>query len=115
MKAAIQIIRDADRGQLLTDMQAALDDIANAIEKNGGGVGEIKLSFKIKPKAAGAYEIASKLDVTVPQPSRLPAIMFRDNDSGEFTRRDPRQPELPVVVDAEFRNRKPNTEEEANG
>ena len=46
MKAAIQIIRDADRGQLLTDMQLALDDIANAIERNGGGVGEIKLLAK---------------------------------------------------------------------
>lgn len=104
MKAAMQIIRDADRGQLLTDMQFGLDDIANAIEKNGGGVGEITLSFKIKPKAAGAYEIASKLDIKIPQPSRLPAIMFREEDSGEFTRRDPRQPDLPVVVEADFRN-----------
>lgn len=47
MKAAIQIIREADRGQLLTDLQGGLDEIVNGIEQHGGQ-GEIVIKLKIK-------------------------------------------------------------------
>lgn len=107
MQGALQILREADRGQLLDDFDLALADIANAIEKNGGGTGTIKITVAIEAKAEGAYQVSTKLDVKIPQPPRLPGLLFREEDSGEFTRRDPRQPELPSVVDADFKNRRP--------
>ncbi len=104
MKAAIQIIREADRGELLTDFQQALDDIVNAIEaERGVGVGEITIKLKIKAKG-DAYQVTSDLKVKVPERARLDTTMFFDADAGELTRKDPRQPDLPEVVAADFRN-----------
>lgn len=105
MKAVIQVIREADRGQLLTDMEQGLTDICNEIEKRGGaGGGEITIKIKVGCKSEGAYDFKTSLKVTISEPPRLPMIMFRDEDSGELSRKDPRQPDLPVVVDADFKN-----------
>lgn len=105
MKAAIDLIATADRGQLKTDLQNGLDEIVNAIEINGGGTGEVKITLTIKRKG-DAYQIGSKLDVKVPQKPRLDSIRFFDADSGELVGRDPRQPDLPVVREADFQNKK---------
>ncbi len=102
MKSAIQLIREADRGQLLSDFEEALQDIVNAIEEHGGK-GVIKITLGLT-KRNDAYMIESKLDHVIPQAPRAPAIMFFNADQGEFSRADPRQPVLPVVVDAETTN-----------
>ena len=104
MSNAIQIIRDADRGQVLQDLQRGLDEIVQAIEADRGqGVGEITLKLKIKSKSEGAYTIIPSLTIKVPQPARLETLAFLDNE-GELQRYDPRQPVLPSVVEADFRN-----------
>lgn len=106
MKAAIQMIREADRGQIMTDMQQALDDIVEAIENaRGDGKGRITLTFEVTSPSPGAFEIKSKLDVKIPAPPRLPTTMFL-GEGGELSRHDPRQPVMPSVVDADFRNRR---------
>ncbi len=106
MKAAIQMIREADRGQLLIDAQAGIDQIVQAIEDaHGVGKGKVTLTFEITSEVPGAYTIASKLDVKVPQPKRLDAQFFL-SDSGELQRHDPRQPPLPSVVEADALNRR---------
>lgn len=102
MKAAIQIIREADRGQLLDDLQKSLDDIVTAINSHGGE-GKIVITLKVKAKG-DAFQVSSALDVKVPMPPRLDSIMFFDPDRGELTRADPRQPVMPSVVEADFRN-----------
>lgn len=110
MKSAIQLIREADRGQLLTDFEGALDEIVNAIELHGG-VGEINIKLKIK-KRGDAYMVSSELKSAIPQPPRVDALFFFDADKAEFTRKDPRQPDLPMVVDADFRNNRGSAAEE---
>lgn len=112
-KAAIQLIREADRGQLLDDLQRGVDDIVEAIEAaHGQGTGEVTIKLKIRSEAEGAYKISAALAVKVPQPKRLDTLMFLDADSGDLVRRDPRQPELPAVVDADFRNRRGSADTE---
>ena len=107
MKAAIQMIREADRGQLVPDLQQGLDDIVKAIEEaRGAGKGSITLKFDISSPAPGTYEVKSKLDVKVPGRQRSPSLMYLDSESGELSRNDPRQPALPSVVEADFRNRR---------
>jgi len=102
MKSAIQLIREADRGQLLTDFEGSLDEIINAIELHGG-VGEINIKLKIK-KRGDAYMVSSELKHQVPQPPRVDALFFFDPEKAELTRKDPRQPDLPAVVEADFKN-----------
>ncbi len=106
MKAAIQMIREADQGQLLIDFQEGVDLIVQAIEDaHGAGKGKLTLTFEITSEVPGAFTIASKLDVKVPQPKRLDAQFFL-SDSGELSRTDPRQPVLPSVVRADALNRR---------
>lgn len=102
MKSAIQLIREADRGQLLTDFEGALAEIINAVELHGGS-GEIAIKLKIK-KRGDAYMVSSELKHAVPQPPRVDALFFFDPSTAELTRKDPRQPDLPAVVEADFRN-----------
>ena len=64
MKSAIQLIREVDRGQLLQDFEAALDDIVEAIEGHGGkGSITIKLSLSRK---SDAYEVKGDLKFDLP-------------------------------------------------
>jgi len=106
MKAAIQMIREADRGQLLIDAQEGIDAIVAAIEAaHGVGKGKVTLTFEITSEVPGAFTIDGKLDVKVPQPKRLGAQFFLGDD-GELSRTDPRQPVLPVVVRADQLNRR---------
>jgi len=104
MKSILEIIRRADRGQLLTDSEQHLVDIANAIEKHGGGAGEITIKISVKAKAEGAYEFKTTMKAKIPEPDRLSVLLFRDEDSGDFSREDPRQPEFGEVVDVASRN-----------
>ena len=97
MKAAFQMTREADRGQLLIDAQTALDEIVQAIkDAHGVGKGKITLTFEITSEVPGAFTIDSKLNFKVPQPKRL----------GAHSRTDPRQPVLPSVVRADTLNRR---------
>jgi hypothetical protein len=102
MKSFVQIIRQGDRGQLLNDAEKALDDIVTAINSYGG-TGTISLKIKVKGKG-DAFEIQSELKHEVPQPPRTASLFFFDGETQDLTRRDPRQPDLPVVVDADFKN-----------
>lgn len=101
----IQMIRDLDRGRLLADMQDGMSRIVDAIEAaRGAGTGEIVLKIKVRSKSEGTYHLVPTLKVTVPEPTRAEMVTFLDEQSGELMRRDPRQPDLPSVVEADFRN-----------
>lgn len=111
MKSALQILRDADRGNLIGDIDDALERITGAVEAYGGA-GEINIKLKIKQKNE-AFQILVEMKAKEPLPPRLETVMFKDDD-GNLSRRDPRQPELPEVVAADFRNgqRRPPTEKD---
>lgn len=101
----IPMIRDLDRGRVIPAMQEGVNRIVEAIENNrGAGNGEITLKIKIKSKSEGAYTITPTVTVKVPEATRADTIFFLDEESGELQRHDPRQPDLPAVVDADFRN-----------
>lgn len=101
----IQMLRDADRGRLISDMQEGMTRIVDAIENaRGAGTGELVLKIKVKSKSEGTYTLTPTLTVKAPEPPRQDMITFLDDQSGELIRRDPRQPDLPAVVEADFRN-----------
>lgn len=101
----IQMIRDLDRGRVLADMQDGMSRIVDAIENaRGAGSGEITLKIKVKSKSEGVYTLSPTVNVKIPEVQRAEMITFLDEQSGELIRRDPRQPDLPSVVDADFRN-----------
>lgn len=101
----IPLLRRLDRGRAMLDLQEGITKIVDAIEQNrGDGTGEVNLKLKIKCEAEGTFTLEPTVTVKVPPPKRLKTTTFLDDTTGELIDRDPRQPDLPAVVEADFRN-----------
>ncbi|MET3925571.1 HKD family nuclease [Devosia sp. 2618] len=98
------IIAEADRGQLLADAEDAIEEILTALSDEHDRTGEVTIKVKFKTKN-GAVQIMPELAHKLSKPERLATVMFLSDD-GELTRRDPRQPVMPSVVDADELNRR---------
>ena len=99
MSSLQNIIAEADRGQLLEDAEAAIEEIIKALEEQSDRNGELTIKIKFKTKN-GAVQVMPELAHKLSKPERLPTVMFI-SAGGELSRRDPRQPVMSSVVDAE--------------
>lgn len=104
MSSIQNIIAEADRGQLLQDAEDAIEEILAALADEHDRTGEVTIKVKFKTKN-GAVQIMPELSHKLSKPERLATVMFL-NDNGELTRRDPRQPVHPSVVEADELNRR---------
>jgi hypothetical protein len=102
MSSIQNIIAEADRGQLLEDAEMAIQEILTALADEHDRTGEVTIKVKFKTKN-GAVQIMPELQHKLSKPERLATVMFL-NDDGELSRRDPRQPVMPSVVEADFAN-----------
>jgi hypothetical protein len=101
----IPLLRRLDRGRVMLDLSQGLAKIVETIEANqGGAVGELTLKIKIKLEAEGTYVLEPDVTGKVPKPKRAKTTTFFNEETGGLDDRDPRQPDLPAVVDADFRN-----------
>ena len=89
---------------MLEDAEVAIEEILTALADEHDRTGEITVKIKFKTKN-GAVQILPELAHKLSKPERLATVMFL-NDDGELTRRDPRQPVHPSVVDADEINRR---------
>lgn len=86
------------RGLLHGELSDALHDLLAAV-KDTGKPGSLTLQIKVKPAAKGNAEQVLVSDLVVakkPAVERPESIFFLD-DSGNLSRSDPRQPELPGI------------------
>lgn len=104
MSSILNMIRDADRGQLMEDADIAVTDIVDAISSDYERTGEITIKLKLTTKN-GVVQVLPSLDHKLSKPERNPTQLFIGED-GELSRRDPRQPTMPSVVDADEVNRR---------
>lgn len=104
MSSLQNIIAEADRGQLLEDAELAIQDILTALSDEHDRTGEVTVKIKFRTKN-GVVNILPELQHKLSKPERLVTTMFL-NDDGELTRRDPRQPVMPSVADADELNRR---------
>ncbi|WIY54125.1 hypothetical protein O9Z70_06285 [Devosia sp. YIM 151766] len=111
MSSMQNIIAEADRGQLLTDADYAIEEILTALADDYERSGEITIKVKFKTKN-GAVQILPELTHKLSKPERVTTLMFL-TDNGELSRRDPRQPVMPSVADADELNRR-RTEKSAS-
>ncbi len=102
MKSIFQVLKEADRGNLLPDAEAQLAAMVTAVNEGGGAA---SMTIKLTVKRQGdAFLVASEVKSVLPKPRRIDALFFLDEDTGDLTRRDPRQPVLSSVVDADELN-----------
>lgn len=93
-----EFLQQQRRGVLHGELSDALHGLLSAV-KDTGKAGKLQLTISVKPAAKGNAEqvlISDVVAVKAPAVDRPESIFFLD-DSGNLTRSDPRQPELPLV------------------
>lgn len=104
VSSILNMIRDADRGQLMEDANEAVETIVEAINADYERSGEITIKLKLTTKN-GVVQVLPSLDHKLSKPERNPTQLFIGED-GSLSRRDPRQPVMPTVVDADELNKR---------
>lgn len=90
------VLGDVRSGAAVAEMSEALADIVQrAIES--GKQGSISLTLTVQPHGAGqnGFFIQDTMKVALPKMPKDKTVMFADAE-GNLTRRDPRQPDLPM-------------------
>lgn len=100
----IPLLRRLDRGRVVLDLGEGLARIVEAIEAGANGTGEVNLKVKVKSEVEGTYILDPEVTVKIPKPKRLKSTTFFNEETGGLDDRDPRQPDLPSVVAADFQN-----------
>ena len=90
-------------GGLHQELSEALAEVARAVSEHEK-VGSLTVTIKLEPNGVGTVIVTDELKTKVPEPAR-PASLFFTDAGGNLSRRNPRQPELPLrevpAVDAE--------------
>jgi hypothetical protein len=88
----LELIQSFRRGELLTEGDAKLNELVEAIQRTGAG-GDLTLKLKVKVNKAGQLEIVPELAIKKPQRALGTGIYFASDD-GRLTRRDPNQMDI---------------------
>jgi len=97
---AAKLLQEIGDGQLLIDLDTALERVLARIGEYKAG-GEVTLKLFLAPATSTRDGEVRQLDVAwevtakEPKAPRLRSVMYVKD--GELTRRDPRQPELPMT------------------
>jgi hypothetical protein len=85
-------------GALDDELAAALSEVSEQVQLQGKK-GTITLKLTVSQHKAGALVVDADVDAKPPKGPGRSAIFFFDPESGELSRRDPRQPQIPGVED----------------
>lgn len=88
----LELIQSFRRGELLTEGDAKLNELVEAIQRTGAG-GDLTLKLKVKVNKAGQLEIVPELTIKMPTRALGTGIYFASDD-GRLTRRDPNQMDI---------------------
>jgi hypothetical protein len=93
---AAELLHSFRRGVLLQQLDQSISDVIDAIANTGcDGSVTMKLAFKLNK--AGQIECAPKIEAKVPKMPLGTGIYYAD-ESGQLTRRDPRQMDIDDVI-----------------
>lgn len=81
-------------GGLHQELSEALAEVARAVGEHEK-VGTLTVTIKLEPNGPGTVIVTDDLKTKVPEPAR-PASLFFTDAGGNLSRRNPRQPELPL-------------------
>jgi len=97
--AFVDVLSMLRRGTALIELDDELERLVEAVEETGKA-GTLTLKLKITPKKhdSKVLELADTVLVTAPKPDVATTTAWVSAD-GRLTRRDPRQPELPVPTE----------------
>lgn len=99
MQDFLELLAALREGRAIEDARRAIAEVEEAVVEHGKP-GSVTLTLTLKPASKGNRLMVSVIDqVTIKKPvgEKEETLLFRAGD-GRFTRRDPRQPELPIRV-----------------
>ena len=95
MQAFLEFLANLREGQLIDEAHRALTELEEAVNDTGKkGTLTITIDLERVNGAAFMVGVIDKLVVKAPVRDREKTLLFRA-ENGRFTRRDPRQPDLP--------------------
>lgn len=98
MHAFLQLMRDLRDGSAIEEARRAIAEVEEAVADTGKA-GRVTLTIDIEPVKGGLSTMVTITDtITLKKPARdrEKTVLFRTGD-GQFSRYDPRQPELPSM------------------
>lgn len=90
-----QLLDSVRGGMLRHDLDDKVRELVRQVEETGKK-GKIALELTINPAGQGRVEIGSQIKTSAPVPTTESAL-FYITESGELSRRDPRQLSLPEL------------------
>lgn len=93
----VRFLQEHRNGRLAHELAEALNELVQAVTETTKP-GTLTLAIKVKPadKGTGALMVSDNVTVKRPVAERGASVFYAD-DHNNLTRRDPRQPELPLV------------------
>lgn len=89
------VLQEQRSGGLHSELSEQLAAVVAAVAEHGKP-GSVMVTLNVKPsEMPGAIVVSDDVKAKVPQPDK-PASLFYSDDHGNLSRRDPRQPELPL-------------------
>jgi hypothetical protein len=92
LRPFIDTLRDVESGVLLDELTDVQREMLDACEKTNKS-GEITITLKFKPEAAGQVSVKAEIKSKPPKLARGTTLFFKTPD-GNLDRRDPRQQTL---------------------
>lgn len=90
-----EFVTDLRGGNTHHELSVALQEATEAARRTGK-TASVQLTIKIKPQGERQVEIVDAIKRVIPEPSRMPTIMFIDQEN-RLTRYDARQMRLDEV------------------
>lgn len=88
-------LQEQRRGELHQELSEGLAELVAAVMEHDKA-GTLQLTLKVKPAGDGEQvHVIDTVKVSAPKADNKPSIFFAD-DAGNLSRRNPRQPELPL-------------------
>lgn len=87
-------LQEHRQGGLHAELSDALAEIGRAVGEHDKA-SELTLKIRVAPNGANTVIVTDDLKVKTPEAAR-PASLFFTDSRGNLSRRDPRQPELPL-------------------
>jgi hypothetical protein len=90
------VLQEHRNGGLHSELSERLAEVVSAVRQLGKpGAVTVTLTLKPADGQGNAVVVTDEIKTKVPQPERPSGLFFAD-DHGNLSRRDPRQPELPL-------------------
>lgn len=90
----IKTVSELAWGEAVGDYDEALRELSQAVKEHQKA-GTLSITLKLTPLGGDQVQIDDSYKVTKPEKDRVKTITFVQRD-GSLSRRDPRQPELPM-------------------